>query len=270
MAERKPVTRERLENLEQRTRTTTFEMVPGDKASPAPPNAGDVLDLIAEVQRLQSALVATAEEARALRAAMEEAQRQLFGALVTRDVGICRACGGPTSSGVHRLCRKCNAESVAHALARRATVHAKVAAAMAGVCDAAVDLQDAEGWASATDWLLPEVGPGNHLRSALDAMEAAVREAEHVDSGQRAESGVEDAGGNSDQRTFMVVLEAEDAGGYHVSCPVLKGCHSQGENLEEAVANIREVIGLYLESMIAHGDPIPVDDVCIRTVTVEV
>ena len=47
MAERKPVTRERLESLEQRTRTTTFEMVPGDKASPAPPNARDVLDALA-------------------------------------------------------------------------------------------------------------------------------------------------------------------------------------------------------------------------------
>lgn len=226
--------------------------------------------LVAEVQRLQSALVATAEEARALRAALEEAQRHLFGALTTRDVGICRACGGPTSSGVQRLCRKCNAESVAQALARRATVHAKVAAAMAGVCDAAVDLQDAEGWDSATDWLLPEVGPGNHLRSALDAMETAINEAESVNPQQRGDAAVEDAGGNAGQRTFMVILEAEDVGGYHVSCPVLKGCHSQGKSREEALANICEAIGLYLESMIAHGDPIPVDDVCITTVTVEV
>ncbi|WP_024334616.1 type II toxin-antitoxin system HicB family antitoxin [Desulfotignum balticum] len=31
-------------------------------------------------------------------------------------------------------------------------------------------------------------------------------------------------------------------GGYNVSCPALPGCHSQGETIEEAVANIQEAI----------------------------
>ena len=34
---------------------------------------------------------------------------------------------------------------------------------------------------------------------------------------------------------------------WSVSCLDLPGCHSQGENREEALANIREAIGLWLE-----------------------
>jgi predicted RNase H-like HicB family nuclease len=35
--------------------------------------------------------------------------------------------------------------------------------------------------------------------------------------------------------------------GWSVSCLDLPGCHSQGDNREEALANIREAIGLWLE-----------------------
>jgi len=35
--------------------------------------------------------------------------------------------------------------------------------------------------------------------------------------------------------------------GWSVSCLDLPGCHSQGESREEALANIREAIGLWLE-----------------------
>jgi predicted RNase H-like HicB family nuclease len=51
---------------------------------------------------------------------------------------------------------------------------------------------------------------------------------------------------------YTVIFERELDGGYHVSCPALKGCHSQGDSLEEASANINEAIELYLESL--HAD----------------
>ncbi len=35
--------------------------------------------------------------------------------------------------------------------------------------------------------------------------------------------------------------------GWSVSCLDLPGCHSQGDNREEALANIREAITLWLE-----------------------
>ena len=39
--------------------------------------------------------------------------------------------------------------------------------------------------------------------------------------------------------------------------PPLPGCISQGQTKEEAVENVREAIAAYLESLEAHGDPIP-------------
>ncbi len=41
----------------------------------------------------------------------------------------------------------------------------------------------------------------------------------------------------------------KDAHGYDAWCPELKGCQSQGASLEEALANIREAIELYLETL---------------------
>lgn len=55
----------------------------------------------------------------------------------------------------------------------------------------------------------------------------------------------------------MVFYEQDREGGYVAHVPTLPGCHSQGETLEEAEANIREAIEAYLESLVAHGDPIP-------------
>ena len=41
---------------------------------------------------------------------------------------------------------------------------------------------------------------------------------------------------------FKVVLVREADGGFIVSCPALPGCHSQGDNAEEALKNIKEAI----------------------------
>ena len=52
---------------------------------------------------------------------------------------------------------------------------------------------------------------------------------------------------------YAVIVEVEEEGGFHVWCPALKGCHSQGETQEEALENIREAIAAYLESVQADG-----------------
>ncbi|MEA5508753.1 type II toxin-antitoxin system HicB family antitoxin [Crocosphaera sp. UHCC 0190] len=44
-----------------------------------------------------------------------------------------------------------------------------------------------------------------------------------------------------------VILEPSDEGGYTVYVPSLPGCISEGDNLEEALNNIKEAIELYLE-----------------------
>jgi len=46
---------------------------------------------------------------------------------------------------------------------------------------------------------------------------------------------------------FKVVLEPSDEGGFTVYVPSLPGCISEGETVEEALENIREAVGLYLE-----------------------
>ena len=59
------------------------------------------------------------------------------------------------------------------------------------------------------------------------------------------------------KRSYTIVLEQEADGGYVVTVPVLPGCISEGNTREEALANIREAIELYIESCIENGDPVP-------------
>jgi predicted RNase H-like HicB family nuclease len=46
---------------------------------------------------------------------------------------------------------------------------------------------------------------------------------------------------------IRVVLEPSDEGGYTAYVPSLPGCVSEGEDVDEALTNIQEAIGLYLE-----------------------
>lgn len=46
-----------------------------------------------------------------------------------------------------------------------------------------------------------------------------------------------------------IVLEPSDEGGFTVFVPSLPGCISEGETRDEAIANIREAIALYLDSV---------------------
>ena len=45
-----------------------------------------------------------------------------------------------------------------------------------------------------------------------------------------------------------VVIE-KDEYGYYAFCPELEGCQTQGDTIEEVLANIREAIELYLETL---------------------
>ena len=43
------------------------------------------------------------------------------------------------------------------------------------------------------------------------------------------------------------VVVHESKYGYDVHCPILPGCNSQGDTLEEAIENIKDAIVTYLE-----------------------
>ena len=70
--------------------------------------------------------------------------------------------------------------------------------------------------------------------------------------------------------TYTIILEREEDGGYHAFCPALKGCHSQGDSYEEALENIKDVIKLYIESLKAHRERIPSEDITIKPIKVAV
>lgn len=57
----------------------------------------------------------------------------------------------------------------------------------------------------------------------------------------------------------QVILVPDPDGGYVVEVPSLPGCYSQGETIEEALANIREAIELHIETMIEDGEEVPED-----------
>lgn len=53
---------------------------------------------------------------------------------------------------------------------------------------------------------------------------------------------------------YRVLIEPDEDGVYVAEVPSLPGCISQGKTRAEAVANIKEAIALYLESLAAHGE----------------
>jgi predicted RNase H-like HicB family nuclease len=69
---------------------------------------------------------------------------------------------------------------------------------------------------------------------------------------------------------YTAIFEVQPDGGYHVMCPALPGCHSEGDTLDQADRNIRGAIAAYLESLQAHGEDLPVEDILIRPLDVAI
>jgi predicted RNase H-like HicB family nuclease len=56
---------------------------------------------------------------------------------------------------------------------------------------------------------------------------------------------------------YRVLIEQDEDGMFVAHAPALPGCVSQGSSRDEALANIREAIEGYLESLRAHDEPVP-------------
>jgi predicted RNase H-like HicB family nuclease len=56
---------------------------------------------------------------------------------------------------------------------------------------------------------------------------------------------------------YRVLIEQDEDGVYMAEVPSLPGCISQGNTRSEAIDNIKEAIAGYLESLQAHGEPVP-------------
>ena len=63
---------------------------------------------------------------------------------------------------------------------------------------------------------------------------------------------------------FKVVIEPdkfEDGReAWQASCPALRGCNTWGHTREEALANIREAIDLYVQDLVQAGEQVPINE----------
>ena len=53
-----------------------------------------------------------------------------------------------------------------------------------------------------------------------------------------------------------LIFEPQEGGGYHVYAPELPGLHTQGDDLDQAIANAEEALALYVEGLREDGDPL--------------
>jgi predicted RNase H-like HicB family nuclease len=58
------------------------------------------------------------------------------------------------------------------------------------------------------------------------------------------------------QFVYPAVLE-EDENGYFVNFPDIKGCHTEGHELNEAMINAKEALELSIEVLIENGETLP-------------
>ncbi len=56
---------------------------------------------------------------------------------------------------------------------------------------------------------------------------------------------------------YRVLIEQDEDGIFVATVPALPGCVADGPTRDEALRSVKDAIALYIESLEAHGDPIP-------------
>ena len=75
---------------------------------------------------------------------------------------------------------------------------------------------------------------------------------------------------HSDTFSYSVVLTPAEEGGYTVTVPLLPEAITEGDTMEEALANAKECIELSIECRLAQGEAIPVEIAPVATSIVSV
>ena len=57
-------------------------------------------------------------------------------------------------------------------------------------------------------------------------------------------------------RTYTIVVEPEE-NGYYVSVPVLPGCFTRGNTIDECAQRAVEAIEVHIAGLLADGQPVP-------------
>ncbi|PIP16955.1 MAG: HicB family protein [Candidatus Portnoybacteria bacterium CG23_combo_of_CG06-09_8_20_14_all_37_13] len=56
---------------------------------------------------------------------------------------------------------------------------------------------------------------------------------------------------------YPINIEPMEEGGYFSECPILQGCHAEGDTFGKAIDNLQDVIRVHLQVRIKHGDFVP-------------
>lgn len=60
----------------------------------------------------------------------------------------------------------------------------------------------------------------------------------------------------AESQRVELVFKPQDEGGFHVYAPDLAGLHTQGEDMDDAMANASEAVALYVEGLREDGEPL--------------
>lgn len=58
-------------------------------------------------------------------------------------------------------------------------------------------------------------------------------------------------------RTYTIVVEPEEDGGFYVTVPALPGCFTRGSTVEECQERAVEAIEVHIAGLQADGEPVP-------------
>ena len=73
-----------------------------------------------------------------------------------------------------------------------------------------------------------------------------------------------------EERTYTVIIEPCEEGGYWACVPTLSGCFTQGETLDEVVRLAQEAVEGFVEVLAEKGQHIPVEQHHPRRLTFDI
>jgi predicted RNase H-like HicB family nuclease len=59
---------------------------------------------------------------------------------------------------------------------------------------------------------------------------------------------------------YTILIHQAEEGGYWAEVPVLPGCYSQGETIDETIKNVEEAIEAYIQALKEDNEPVPAED----------
>ena len=69
---------------------------------------------------------------------------------------------------------------------------------------------------------------------------------------------------------MLLLIPDPEEGGYTVEVPALPGCITEGDTLEETVANAREAIAVWIKAAEIEGEEIPEEKASLGLVNIDV